>query len=280
MITLEQVWFKYPSGSLALQEVDFSVESGSFIAIMGENGAGKTTLAKHLNGLLKPSSGRVLVDGEDTRKKSVAQLARKVGLVFQNPDHLLFSESVRQEVAFALKNFGYPADVIETQVKRTLESLDLSEYADTSPFLLSGGERKRVALAAVLAWEPDYLILDEPTIGQDYQQKERLRNFILQLYSQGKAVVMITHDVEFVAECNPQVVLMSKGKVVGSGSADRVLSSDQLVEKASLVKPQMAKLFARLKPQGFPGDVVDVHRAKMLLEAKLVEVKGSVPQSP
>ncbi|OLD01398.1 MAG: hypothetical protein AUJ07_11255 [Crenarchaeota archaeon 13_1_40CM_3_53_5] len=280
MITLEQVWFKYPSGSLALQEVDFSVESGSFIAIMGENGAGKTTLAKHLNGLLKPSSGRVLVDGEDTRKKSVAQLARKVGLVFQNPDHLLFSESVRQEVAFALKNFGYPADVIETQVKRTLESLDLSEYADTSPFLLSGGERKRVALAAVLAWEPDYLILDEPTIGQDYQQKERLRNFILQLYSQGKAVVMITHDVEFVAECNPQVVLMSKGKVVGSGSADRVLSSDQLVEKASLVKPQMAKLFARLKPQGFPGDVVDVHRAKMLLEDKLVEVKGSVPQSP
>jgi len=280
LITLEQVWFKYPSGSLALQEVDFSVESGSFIAIMGENGAGKTTLAKHLNGLLKPSSGRVLVDGEDTRKKSVAQLARKVGLVFQNPDHLLFSESVRQEVAFALKNFGYPADVIETQVKRTLESLDLSEYADTSPFLLSGGERKRVALAAVLAWEPDYLILDEPTIGQDYQQKERLRNFILQLYSQGKAVVMITHDVEFVAECNPQVVLMSKGKVVGSGSADRVLSSDQLVEKASLVKPQMAKLFARLKPQGFPGDVVDVHRAKMLLEDKLVEVKGSVPQSP
>ena len=124
------------------------------------------------------------------------------------------------------------------------------------------------------------MILDEPTIGQDYQQKERLRNFILQLYSQRKAVVMITHDVEFVAECNPQVVLMSKGKVVGSGSADRVLSSDQLVEKASLVKPQMAKLFARLKPQGFPGDVVDVHRAKMLLEAKLVEVKGSVPQSP
>lgn len=264
---------------MALKDVDFSVESGSFIAIMGENGAGKTTLAKHLNGLLKPSSGRVLVDGDDTRKKSVANLARKVGLVFQNPDHLLFSESVRQEVAFALKNFGYPADVIEKQVKRTLESLDLMEYADTSPFLLSGGERKRVALAAVLAWEPDYLILDEPTIGQDYQQKERLRNFILQLYSQGKAVVMITHDVEFVAECNPQVVLMSKGKVVGKGPADRVLSSDQLVEEASLVKPQMAKLFALLKDRGLPTDVVDVHRAKMLLEDKLTEAKGNVPQS-
>ncbi len=265
---------------MALQDIDLSVESGSFTAIMGENGAGKTTLAKHLNGLLKPSSGKVLVDGEDTRKKSVAHLARKVGLVFQNPDHLLFSESVRQEVAFALKNFGYPADVIEKQVMKTLESLDLSEYADTSPFLLSGGERKRAALAAVLAWEPDYLILDEPTIGQDYQQKERLRNFILQLYSQGKAVVMITHDVEFVAECNPQVVLMSKGRVVGKGPADRVLSSDRLVEESSLVKPQMAKLFARLQDRGLPGDVIDVHRAKMLLEDKLAEVKGNVSQSP
>ena len=279
MITLEQVWFKYPSGSLALQEVDFSVESGSFIAIMGENGAGKTTLAKHLNGLLKPSSGRVLVDGEDTRKKSVAQLARKVGLVFQNPDHLLFSESVRQEVAFALKNFGYPADVIETQVKRTLESLDLSEYADTSPFLLSGGERKRVALAAVLAWEPDYLILDEPTIGQDYQQKERLRNFILQLYSQGKAVVMITHDVEFVAESNPKVILLSQGRIVARGAADSVLSKDELVKKASLVRPQMSRLFGELTKYGLPSDVVDVHRARILLEEKLSEAKVPVTQN-
>src|SRR5438128_2218977 len=214
MITLEKVSFTYRSGQRALQDVDLNIEGGDFIAIMGENGAGKTTLAKHLNGLLKPSQGRVLVDGEDTRKVSVAKLSRKVGLVFQNPDHLLFSETVKDEVAFGLKNFGFTSEVVHKQVVRTLEALGLSEYAESSPFLLSGGERKRVALAAILATEPDYLILDEPTIGQDYQQKERLRNFILQLYSQGKAVVMITHDVEFVAESNPKVILLSQGRIV------------------------------------------------------------------
>ncbi len=255
------------------------IESGDFLAIMGENGAGKTTLAKQLNGLLKPTLGKVTVDGDDTTKKSVAQLSRKVGIVFQNPDHLLFSETVKEEVGFALKNFGFEPGVVVKQVARTLEALDLAHYADTSPFLLSGGERKRVALAAVLAWKPDYLILDEPTIGQDYQQKERLRNFILQLNSQGKAVVMVTHDVEFVAECNPKVVLMSKGRIVAQGQADEILSDDGLIEKVSLVKPQMAKLFSQLGGFGLPRDVVDVHRAKMLLEEKLSEVKVHVAQS-
>ena len=279
MITLERVSFQYQSGFLALNGIDLIIRGGDFIAIMGENGAGKTTLAKHLNGLLKPSRGRVLVDGEDTRKVSVAQLARKVGLVFQNPDHLLFSESVKDEVAFGLRNFRFSPDVVDKQVERTLEALGLAEYADISPFLLSGGERKRVALAAILASEPDYLILDEPTIGQDYEQKERLRNFILQLYSQGKAVVMITHDVEFVAESNPKVVLLSKGMIVGSGPADAILSNDEIVSRASLAKPQMSRLFGALTRFGLPRDVVDVHRARILLEDKLGGLKATVPQN-
>src|SRR6266550_3338466 len=270
MITLEKVSFTYRSGQRALQDVDLNIEGGDFIAIMGENGAGKTTLAKHLNGLLKPSQGRVLVDGEDTRKVSVAKLSRKVGLVFQNPDHLLFSETVKDEVAFGLKNFGFTPEVVHKQVERTLEALGLSEYAESSPFLLSGGERKRVALAA---------ILDEPTIGQDYQQKERLRNFILQLYSQGKAVVMITHDVEFVAESNPKVILLSQGRIVARGPADSVLSKDELVKKASLVRPQMSRLFGELAKYGLPSDVVDVHRARILLEEKLSEAKVRVAQN-
>jgi energy-coupling factor transport system ATP-binding protein len=277
MITLEHVSFKYPTGLLALNDINLNIQGGDFVAIMGENGAGKTTLAKQLNGLLKPSEGRVLVDDEDTKKVSVAHLARKVGLVFQNPDHLLFSETVKDEVAFGLRNFGYSADVVEKQVERTLEALGLAEYKDTSPFLLSGGERKRVALASILASEPDYLILDEPTIGQDYLQKERLRNFILQLYSQGKAVVMITHDVEFVAESNPKVILLSKGEIVATGPADSVLSKDEMVNRASLVKPQMSRLFGALSKYGLPRDVVDVHRARILLEEKLGGVKTSVP---
>src|SRR6266540_1734090 len=195
----------------ALEEIDLSIESGQFIAIMGENGAGKTTLAKHLNGLLKPSSGRVLVDGEDTRKVSVAHLARKVGLVFHNPDHLLFSETVKDEVAFGLKNFGFSPEVVEKQVGRTLEALGLAE---------------------------------------------------------------------FVAESNPKVILLSKGQIVGQGSADSVLSRDEMVNRASLVKPQMSRLFGELAKYGLPRDVVDVHRARILLEDKLGEVKAPVAQNP
>ena len=280
MIVIENVSFRYPSGLEVLTGINLVVKGGDFVAIMGENGAGKTTLAKHLNGLLKPSQGRVLVDEEDTKKVSVAHLSRKVGLVFQNPDHLLFSETVKDEVGFGLRNLGYAPDTVERQVERTLEALDLGQYADTSPFLLSGGERKRVALASILASEPDYLVLDEPTIGQDYQQKERLRNFILQLYSQGKAVVMITHDVEFVAESNPSVVLLSKGQVVARGPADMVLSKDDLVSKASLVKPQMSRLFTGLSKYGLPRDVIDVYRAHMLLQEKLGGVKTTVAQDP
>ncbi len=273
MIVVEDVSFEYPSGrGEALSGVSVKFEPGEFVAVMGENGAGKTTLAKHLNGLLKPTSGRVLVDDEDTRKTSVARLARKVGLVFQNPDHLLFSETVRAEVAFALHNLGYTSKTIESQVEKTLGALDLTRYADVSPFLLSGGERKRVALAAVLAWEPEYLILDEPTIGQDYLQKGKLRNFIVQLNSQGKAVIIITHDVEFVAEAKPRVVLLSKGRLVGEGSAERILSDGDKVAGASLVKPQIARLFDQFQSFGFPRDVVDVHRAKQLLEDRLKEV--------
>jgi len=276
VIAIENVSFRYPSGLLALNDISLNIRGGDFVAIMGENGAGKTTLAKHLNGLLKPSRGRILVDDDDTKKVSVAHLARKVGLVFQNPDHLLFSETVKDEVAFGLRNFGYSPEVVEKQVERTIEALGLAEYKDTSPFLLSGGERKRVALASILASEPDYLILDEPTIGQDYQQKERLRNFILQLYSQGKAVVMITHDVEFVAESNPKVVLLSKGRIVAQGPADSILSKDEMINRASLVKPQMSILFSQLTKYGLPRDVVDVHRARILLEEKLGEVKETV----
>ncbi|MEM3704101.1 MAG: ABC transporter ATP-binding protein, partial [Candidatus Bathyarchaeia archaeon] len=203
MIEVQDVYFTYPSGVEALKGVSLTIQDGEFVAIMGENGAGKTTLVKHFNGLLKPTRGKVFVDGVETTKVSVATLARNVGFVFQNPDHQLFSETVEEEIAFALKNFGYSGEVIEKRVTWALNLLGLEQYRKTSPFMLSGGERKRVALASVLAWDPKILILDEPTIGQDYQQKEKLRQFILQMKSQKKTVVIVTHDVEFVAECGP-----------------------------------------------------------------------------
>lgn len=265
MIEVDGVRFSYPSGVEALKGVSLKIADGEFIAIMGQNGAGKTTLVKHFNGLLKPSQGRVLVDGTDTTKTSVAKLARNVGFVFQNPDHQLFSETVEEEIAFALRNFGFKEDVIEKRITWALNLLSLSQYRKTSPFMLSGGERKRVALASVLAWDPRILILDEPTIGQDHEQKEKLRQFILQMRTQDKTIIMVTHDVEFVAECNPRVLLMLDGEVIADGEAQKTLTDSITLEKASIVPPQIAQIFLDLPELDLPRNVIDVYEAQRIL---------------
>lgn len=265
MIEVRDLHFTYPNGIEALRGISLKIDDGEFVAIMGPNGAGKTTLVKHFNGLLRPTVGEVLVDGKDTKKTSVAELARDVGFVFQNPDHQLFCETVREEIAFALKNFGVDEKVIEKRVNWALHLLDLKEYEKTSPFMLSGGERKRVALASVLAWDPKTVILDEPTIGQDYKQKERLRQFIIQLNTQGKTVVIVTHDVEFVAECNPRVILMADGLIVADGRAQEILTDEALLSKALIVPPQITRIFKGLKDFEFPSNVIDVYEARDLI---------------
>ena len=265
MIEVENVHFRYPNGVEALKGVSLVIKNGEFVAIMGQNGAGKTTLVKHFNGLLKPSEGIVRVDDVETTKTSVATLARNAGFVFQNPDHQLFSETVEEEIAFALKNFGFEAEVIEQRISWALNLLSLTQYRKTSPFLLSGGERKRVALASVLAWNPNMLILDEPTIGQDYQQKEKLRQFIVQMQTQGKTVVIVTHDVEFVAESNPRVVLMKEGTVVADGEGKEILTNPEVLAQSSIVLPQIAQIFMKLTPLGLPKNVIDVYEAKEIV---------------
>jgi energy-coupling factor transport system ATP-binding protein len=267
MIEVKDLHFTYPTGVEALRGINLTVDDGEFLAVMGQNGAGKTTLVKHFNGLLKPTKGEILVDGVSTRDVTVAQLARTVGFVFQNPDHQLFSETVEEEIAFALRNFGFKDTVVEQQVDWALNLLDVSQYRKTSPFMLSGGERKRVALASILAWDPKVIILDEPTIGQDHQQKEKLRQFILQLNAQEKTVVVVTHDVEFVAECNPRVILMTEGKILAEGVAEEVLTNQKLVAQASIVSPQITQIFLELADLGLPTNVISVHEAaKVLLD--------------
>lgn len=269
MIEAKNISFTYPNDVEALRDVSVIIKDGEFVAIMGQNGAGKTTLVKHFNGLLKPTKGQVTVNEVDVTKVSVAKLARNVGFVFQNPDHQLFSDSVEEEISFALRNFGFEESVVENRVTWALNLLNLTQYRKTSPFMLSGGERKRVALASVLAWNPETLILDEPTIGQDYQQKEKLRQFILQMKTQGKTVIMVTHDVEFVAECNPRVLLMREGKIVDDGEASKILTNPETLTAASIVPPQIAQIFLELSTQlpelELPKDIIDVYKAKEII---------------
>ena len=265
MIEVKDVYFTYRSGVEALKGASLTIRNGEFVAIMGQNGAGKTTLVKHFNGLLKPTKGKVFIDEIDTTKVSVAKLARNVGFVFQNPDHQLFCETVEEEIAFALRNFEFKENIVKRRVTWALNLLGLSQYRKTSPFMLSGGERKRVALASVLAWNPKILILDEPTIGQDYQQKEKLRQFILQMKAQRKTIIIVTHDVEFVAECNPRVLLMRDGKIVADGEARQVLTNSEILTQASIVPPQIAQIFQQLTDLGLPKNVIDVYEAREIL---------------
>lgn len=269
IIEIEGVTFSYPSVDKALDDVSLTIHKGEFVAIMGENGAGKTTLVKHLNGLLRPQEGRIKIDGADIADLSVANLARKVGLVFQNPDDQLFSENVEEEISFALRNFGFGSDVIDKRVDWAVNLLDLERYRKSSPFILSGGERKRVALGSVLAWDPEIVVLDEPTIGQDYAQKERLRHFLMQLRTQGKTIVIVTHDVEFVAECKPRIVLMADGKIIADGPIKKVMTDKEAMARASVTPPEITKVFQQLSEYGLPDNVIDVGEAVDILSQVL-----------
>lgn len=255
MIEVNDLWFDY-DGYPVLKGVSFEISSGEIVAIMGENGAGKTTLIKHFNGLLKPKRGYVKIFGVDTREATVAQLSRRVGLIFQNPDHQLFAETVRDEVSFALKNFGFPKDVIEDRVEKVLKMLDLYDLKDRSPFTLSGGERRRVTIASVLCYDPDIIVFDEPTVGQDYMNKEKLARLIKLLHTQSKTIVVVTHDIEFVAENIPRVILLSSGKVIADGSTRRILTDENLITKANLVLPQVTQIAYFLKDFGIPKDLL------------------------
>jgi len=248
-IRVENVYFAYDSQPV-LKGVSLLLRTGEVLALMGENGAGKTTLVKHFTGLLKPQRGRVLVFGVDTREASVAQLARRVGLVFQNPDHQLFAESVEEEILFTLRNMGYPLDRAREISERVLKAFDLKRYRDKSPYNLSVGERKRLALAAVLCYEPDVLVLDEPTAGQDYYNKSKISRLILSLKRRGKGVVLVTHDVEFAIQVADRVALMASGTIIREGPAWEVLTDSEALKSARLLMPQIPAAASELMGKG------------------------------
>jgi energy-coupling factor transport system ATP-binding protein len=262
VIEFQDVTFVHLNGVRALDGVSLKIESGETVAIVGENGAGKTTLVKHVTGLLKPAHGNVLVDGQSTADASTAQLSRKVGVAFQNPDHQLFSESVEEEMSFALRNFGFSPELVEQRVTWGLELFGLSEYRKSSPLVLSGGEKKRLTLACILAWDPEVVILDEPTVGQDSIQKEKLAGTIRMLASSGKTVIVVSHDIEFLWPIQPRVVVMKAGRVVGDGLASRIMKEKDLLDSARVAQPQLVEFFECLsdKPRAPFVDSLEARR--------------------
>jgi len=239
VVSFDAVDFSHPNGTVALRDVSLKIERSELVAILGTNGAGKSTLVRHINGLLKPTHGKVAVFGQDTRSATSAQLSRQVGIVFQNPNNQLFAQSVRKEIEFGLRNFGLPDNVIEDRIKWALDTFSLGDYAERSPIELSGGEKKRLCIALVLAWDPSVLILDEPTVGQDSEQKEKLADIIRELISERKNVILVTHDVEFIWPLQPRSVLMANGSIIADGPAQQVLARPDIAEKSSVFVPQL-----------------------------------------
>jgi len=253
MIEFKGVSFRQPNGIMALRDINLQIEAGEMVSIVGGNGAGKTTLLKHLNGLLKPTTGSVKVFGRETREMSVAQLSRRIGLVFQNSDHQLFSDTAEAEVLFGLKNFGFGEQEAKRRADEVFRYFGLEGLRGRAPLTLSGGEKKRLCIAAVMAWDPDVLVLDEPTVGQDYTSKNRILETVRKLVSDGKTVIIVSHDLEFLWPLNPRTIVMSEGRILADGEPQSIFLQAELLSSAGLKQPQLvsiAGLFGVQKPFG------------------------------
>lgn len=251
---------KSPFEKMALANVNIEVNEGEFIAIIGHTGSGKSTLIQHINGLLKPTTGRIIINGKDITRPNVklTEIRKEVGLVFQYPEYQLFEETIEKDIEFGPKNLGLPDEEITKRVKKSMEmvGLDYEKYKNQSPFDLSGGQKRRVAIAGVIAMEPKVLILDEPTAGLDPKGRDDILNQIRILHSEYKmTIILVSHSMEDVGKIAQRIIVMNKGEVVLEGNPAKVFKEVGTLEKIGLAVPQVTYLMRELKNKGF--DVSD-----------------------
>jgi len=272
IIKTENLTYTYSQGTpfekTAVDNINIEIESGEFVGIIGHTGSGKSTLIQHLNGLLKPTSGKVYIDGQDIwESKEITKAARfKVGLVFQYPEYQIFEETVYKDIAFGPKNMGLSDDEIDKRIKETARIVGLGEdLLNKSPFELSGGQKRRVAIAGVMAMEPQVLILDEPTAGLDPKGRDRILDQI-RLYHEEKkrTVLLVSHSMEDVAKYSTKILVMNKAKVFCYDEPPMVFRRAEEISKMGLAVPQITKVFNALKEKGFniAEDVYTVDYAK------------------
>ncbi|MBK1812532.1 energy-coupling factor transporter ATPase [Clostridium sp. YIM B02505] len=263
---------KSPFEKKALDDVSLEIMDGQFVALIGHTGSGKSTLIQHLNGLLKPTSGKIIVDDIDITKKGVklSDIRKKIGLVFQYPEYQLFEETIEKDIQFGPRNLGLSDDEIDKRTKRAMKmvGLDYEMYKDKSPFELSGGQKRRVAIAGVVAMEPKILILDEPTAGLDPKGRDEILEQINILHKEyNMTIILVSHSMEDVAKLADRVIVMNKGKSILDGIPSEIFNKIDVLEEVGLAAPQVTYLVRELRNRGFniSSSVFTVEQAKQEL---------------
>ncbi|HHW48529.1 MAG TPA: energy-coupling factor transporter ATPase [Clostridiaceae bacterium] len=255
-----------PFEKTALYNINLKIDDNEFVGIIGPTGSGKSTLVQHFNGLLKPTSGKVYVNGMDTTGSSLKELRKQVGIVFQYPEHQLFEETVYKDIAFGLKKMGLKENEIEERVCNSISSVGLSkDVLHKSPFELSGGQKRRVAIAGILVMNPRILVLDEPAAGLDPRGRDEIYNLIVELHNKkGLTVILVSHSMEDIAKLARRVIVMNEGKIVMDGQVEEVFKNAEKLESIGLSVPQITYLMKKLKAiiPGLNENIFTVDEAK------------------
>jgi energy-coupling factor transport system ATP-binding protein len=259
VIDVERLSYSYPNGVQALKEIDLEIGRGDFVAIIGQNGSGKSTLAKNLNGLLKPTTGRVTINGTDTRNRTPGELARVIAYVFQNPDHQILEKSVRDEIALAPKVAGLSESEINKIVAENVDRLKLEGLEGEDTFFLSRGVRQRVAIAAALSLGSEIVVLDEPTTGQGSSEAEDVMELLKNLNGRGYTILMVTHDISLAAEYANRFVVLHEGSKIADGPSRAVLQETNLLRRTFVEPPQITRISQSLQPYGIRSDAITVN---------------------
>ncbi|MDD3985988.1 MAG: ATP-binding cassette domain-containing protein [Methanobacterium sp.] len=249
VIETKDITYEYPDGTKALETVNFIAEKGEIVALLGPNGAGKSTLFLHFNGIIRPTWGTVVIDGKTVNynKKELMKIRQKVGIVFQNPDDQLFAPTVIEDVAFGPMNMGLSKDEVEQRVKEALYRVDMDGFEKKPPHHLSGGEKKRVAIAGILAMKPKIMVLDEPTSGLDPKGASQILKLLYQLNNEGMTIVISTHDVDLVPIYASKVYIINQGKIIKHGTPSEVFEDVKTIRDANLRLPRIAHLMEILE---------------------------------
>ena len=252
MLEVKDLKYSYNKDYQALKGVSLKVERGEMVALLGKNGAGKSTLFLHLNGIYEPDDGKVFIDGEELKydKKALLKFRQKVGIVFQNPDDQIFAPTVEEDVAFGPLNLGLPMEEVQNRVKESLARVGMSGFEKKAPHHLSGGQKKRVAIAGILAMKPEVMVLDEPTAGLDPQGVTDLSRLLDELNEEGITILISTHEVDLVPNYAKKVFVLVDGLLIAEGTPKEIFAQPEILDQANLEVPIVTELFQELEKEG------------------------------